>query len=131
MPRSVSKVVVFATIILAIATGPAAAQDSTFDAQSIIGEWQGSWVDPRDPSNTGSYFMTIKKVDSGRVFTRLYIVGRGAFEGDREATLTGNTMVMQTQYNRAEFVFQGRQMRGTTRNLSSGIVIQEITLLKK
>lgn len=103
----------------------------TLDPQSIIGEWQGNWVDPRERNNTGSYFMTIKKVEGSKVFTRLYIVGRRAFEGDREATLSGNTLTFETGANKAEFTIEGNQMRGVTRNLSTGLMVQEVSLSKK
>jgi len=104
----------------------------TLDPQSIIGEWGGRWVDPREMSNTGSYFMTIKKIEGSKVFTRLYIVTRGsAFEGDREATLSGNTLTIETKFNKAEFTIEGDQMRGATRSLSTGFVVQEISLVKK
>ena len=108
-----------------------AGQTPVLDPQSLVGEWQGNWIDPRDTNNKGSYFMTIKRVEGNVVVTHLYIVGRGVFDGERSATLSGNTMIMQTQSNRAEFVIEGRQMRGTTRNISSGIVVQEISLVKK
>ena len=67
---------------------PAIAQSPspTVQAQAIIGEWQGQWRSPRAASRGGTYFMT-----GNRVFTRLYIMTDTRFEGDREATLSGNT----------------------------------------
>jgi hypothetical protein len=127
--RTARLVAVWVAALSCLAVTPVAPQ--TLDPQSIIGEWGGRWVDPRDPGNTGSYFMTIKKIEGNKIFTRLHLVGRGSFEGDREATLSGNTLTIETRFNKAEFTIEGDQMRGTTRNLSTGFVSQEISLVKK
>ena len=51
-----------------VALTPVASSAQTpVDSKSLIGEWNGSWVDKRIPSNAGQYWLTIEKVDGPQV----------------------------------------------------------------
>lgn len=97
---------------------------------SIVGEWRGHWASRRDLGVSGRYFMTIKKIEGSRVFTRLYIVGVATFEGDREATLSGKTLTFVTPSSEAAFTIEDSWMHGTVRSRSSGIVEEEVSLTR-
>ena len=98
---------------------------------SIVGEWRGTWASRRDLSVTGDYFMTIRRIEGSRVFTRLYVGGTAMFEGDREATLAGNTLTFVTPASEATFTIEGDRMHGTVRSRSSGLVGEEVFLSRQ
>ena len=80
---------------------------------------------------SGSYFLTVTKIDGNKVFVHLVIIGRGSFEGDREGTLNGNALTIETKFNKLVLTIDGDKMQGSTVNLSSGVVTQDILLVRK
>ena len=99
------------TLLLGL-SGSLSAQ--TFDPQSLVGEWSGTWqnLGPDAATARGQYRLTIKKVEDTRVFCRLYFTNpRGNFERDIVATLDGNRLRWGGP-RPTEFTVEGKVMRG-------------------
>lgn len=121
----------FAVLVSCVATTSGLCQSTVPDPQSLIAEWQGSLVSPRDLNTNGQYYLTITKIEGDRVYARFEIFGRTAFKGDRVGTLAGNTLTFATAFNRAVFTIDGDRMRGLVRSVSTGDAIQDISLSRK
>ena len=121
----------FAVLVSCIAATTGTCQSTVPDPQSLIAEWQGSWVSPSDLQANGQYYLTITKIEGDTVHALFEIFGRGAFKGERVGTLAGNTLTFETKFNRAVFTIDGDRMRGAVRSLTTGQAVQDISLWKK
>ena len=103
-----------------------------FDAQSMLGEWQGTWsMLSADVANVrGPIRMSIYKIDGSRVHAKMHSIGpRGQpIEGDVVGTLTSNGFTLNDAQFTREFTVDGNRMRGIRRG---GAAEVQFDLLKK
>ena len=111
----------------------AASTAQTPDPQSLLGEWHGTYTDPRDTRTTGSCIITVKKIEEAKVFIHVHLAGSRSTEVDREGTLSGNILTVETAANTTVFTIEGDRMSGFLQSVLLGVPVQEImfTLHKK
>jgi hypothetical protein len=113
-------VVVTAGVSLGPAAPRAHATESGVDAQSLVGDWAGEWVNPRiqTSASTGRYYLIVERVAGDQVYLR---IERPDLKDPRllrqvrgVGHLAGNRLVYGPPNGpRTELVIDGRQMRGT------------------
>ena len=103
-----SMLVVFA--MFAFTATPAVAQTS-FDPQSLIGEWSGKWSGiwgTGSATLSGDYVLRIRKVEGEKVFGEVEWTGRGTQKTNLIGTFDGRRLT----YGNAELIVEGNHMAG-------------------
>src|SRR5437667_8127745 len=62
------------------------------DPQSLVGEWNGSWVDKHQGKANGQYSLTIEKVEGNQVHGRVEVRAGRTREFKFVGTLEGNRL---------------------------------------
>ena len=66
--RLASDILAGVVVIIGLAGG---ARAQEIDPKSVLGEWHGQWVLASQRGVSGPFYMTIKKVEDGKVFGRV------------------------------------------------------------
>ena len=66
-----------ACLVLILSLGAREVRGADLDAQSILGEWQGTWAMASSRSSTGNYYITINKVEGEKVMGQERAAGLG------------------------------------------------------
>ena len=119
--------VALSVVLAVVSFWSAASTAQTPDPQSVLGEWHGTWADPRDARATGTCTITVKKIEGPKAFIRVNLAGPRTTEVDREGTLSGNRLTVETGANTTVFTIEGDRMTGTLQSVLVGVVVQEIT----
>jgi hypothetical protein len=111
--RSVRLASVILAGVVAIIGLAGGARAQEIDPKYLLGEWQGQWVLASQRGLSGPFFMTIKKVEDGKVFGRVERPGARVTPADFDfvGTLAGNVLSFGSAA-RSEFIVDGKQMRG-------------------
>ena len=104
-----------ACLVLILSFGVREVRGADLDAQSILGEWQGTWAMASSRGSTGPYYITINKVEGEKVMGRSE---RPASAKTAESnwnfvgTLAGNVMTIKTPDLAMELTINGKSMTG-------------------
>ena len=88
------------------------------DPQSLVGEWNGSWVEKHRAIAKGQYSLTIEKVEGNKVHGRGEIRAGRTSEFKFVGTLEGNRLTFGRD-TKTEFTIEGTQMRGSSEGRAS------------
>ena len=93
--RRLARVLVVVGIVAGIAgawsSTPAWSQAPSADPHPLVGRWVGSWSGAHWSNNSGRYYLTIERVDGGKVFGQEEITGRNQSQIKGRGRLIGNT----------------------------------------
>ena len=106
----------------------AAWAQAPLDPQSLVGEWNGMWINKNIRGYNGQYHLTIEQVKGDKVYGQVVISGRETAEFKMVGTLNGNRLTFGKQ-NPTELLIDGNQMKGTSQG-SARANPHEITLAK-
>ena len=105
--RSVRRGLASALIVLAVVS-TAWSQTAEIDPSTLIGRWSGSWVGAHQARRNGQYYLTIERIENGKVYGHREIVGRNDTEGKITGRLSGNRLT----FSKIELTIDGNAMRG-------------------
>jgi hypothetical protein len=106
-PRWARRGLVGALLALGVVSS-AWAQTTEIDPSTLIGRWTGSWVGAHQARRNGQYYLTIERVEGGKVYGRREIVGRHDTDGQITGRLSGNRLT----FSKIELTIDGDAMRG-------------------
>jgi hypothetical protein len=113
--RSHLALVSLACLGLILALGAHEVRAADLDPQSILGEWQGTWAMASSRGSTGSYYITINKVEGEKVQGRSERPASGKSAESNwnfVGTLAGNVMTVKTPDLAMELTINGKSMTG-------------------
>ena len=119
--------VILVAVIVALTLWPSVSSSQAIDPQSLIGEWQGTWeTRSGEARGGGQYYLTIEKVEGGKVYGKVTVTGRRSNDFKFVGALEGNRLTYGST-TRTELEIRDDQMKGT----STGGANRAITLSKK
>jgi hypothetical protein len=99
---------IIAAFVVAALAPATWAQTPDVDPQALVGQWSGTWTG-KVPSENGRYYLTIERVQDGKVFGKGEFVARKTTEFKVVGTLSGNRLT----FGRTDLTVNGNQMTGT------------------
>jgi len=86
------------------------------DSNTLVGKWEGTWVNLSHPNARSDYILTVTKVEGSKVYAR---VERFAYTGgsatyDVVVTVEGDKLTYGTGSTSTELTLNGKQLRGTS-----------------
>jgi hypothetical protein len=100
--------------VLSIAiSAPKVSAQASLDPQSLIGEWNRSWVDKRQGKNTGPYSITIERIDGTEVYGSGELWTPRSFPFKFKGTLEGDRLTFGRD-TKTELTINGKQMTGSS-----------------
>jgi hypothetical protein len=110
----------FIASIVALASLAASAwSQAPLDGQSLVGEWSGSWKNKNLGHISGQYLLTIERVEGRQVYGQVEITGPQNAQFRLLGTLDGNRLTFSGP-NPAEFLIEGKQMKGSSQGAPRG-----------
>ena len=113
-----SRLVLVALGLLLVLGGlPAGAPAQELDPATLVGEWTGTWELSNQRGVTGPYYLTVKKVEGGKVHGRVERPGIKVAQPDFDfvGTVSGNVLSFRPQgLARTDLTVTGNEMRGAT-----------------
>lgn len=124
-----SSIVRIAFIVLGFGLGAvpdrAHSQDASFDPQSLVGQWVGTWTETGARGLSGSYHMTIEKVEGNQVRGNAEMAGRRVPVPPFRVsgTLSGNRLTYGRRV-KTELTIEGNRMTGGTSGANDDVRIE-------
>jgi len=86
------------------------------DSQSIVGKWEGTWLNISHPNFGGDYNVTVTKIDGNQVYGRYEKLGAagGRVTSEFIGKLEGGKLTYSNSFSSTELEISGNQLRGTS-----------------
>lgn len=86
---------------------------ATIDTKSLICEWWGDWTLDRLVTRGGKYYLTIVKIDDGKILVEAEITNASQPSKEKsEGTLKGSQLAFSTANRSATLIIEGDRMSG-------------------
>lgn len=86
------------------------------DSQSIVGKWEGTWLNISHPNFGGDYSVTVTKIDGNQVYGRYEKLGAagGRVTSEFIGKLEDGKLTYSNSFSSTELELSGNQLRGTS-----------------
>jgi Tfp pilus assembly protein FimT len=127
-----------ASAVVVAALAVSARSQAPLDAQSLIGDWNGSWTNKKAQGVNGQYQLKIEQVNGNKVYGQVVISWRDTVRYKLVGTLDGNRLTFGTE-NPTELLIEGNQIKGSpllsgpktrprsSKRLSGGVLVVSMT----